>query len=177
MILIVGLGNFPPKYDKTRHNFGFMAVDFLVKKFGFSAWKEEKKFFSLVATGEILGEKAVVIKPQTFMNVSGKAVLAVKQFYKIPTDRVWVFSDDLDLSFGETRFREKGSAGGQKGLADIVRVMGTSHFSRVKFGISNDKRGVIPTENFVLSKFTKEELEVLPALLEEGVSKFLAHIK
>lgn len=177
MILITGLGNFPEKYKKTRHNFGFLAVEHLAQKFGFSEFKVEKKFFGDIATGQINNEKVILLKPNTLMNLSGKAVLAVKNFYKIPINKVWVFSDDLDLEFEQTRFREKGSSGGQRGIADIINLLGVSNFPRIKFGITNDKKDIMPTENFVLSKFSEEEWKKIPQICEEGVRKFLAHFK
>ncbi len=155
MLLVIGLGNYPPEYKKTRHNFGFMAVDELAKTLDLPDWRLEKKFFSQITTGEIKGQKIILAKPQTFMNLSGKAVLAIKNFYKIPLEACFIFSDDLDLQFGETRFREKGSGGGQKGLSDIIRVLGSQNFPRIKFGMDNEMKTRMPTEDFVLSKFSK----------------------
>lgn len=172
MLLIIGLGNHPPEFKRTRHNFGFMAIDSLAHELGFPPWKDEKKFFSQITSGEIKGEKAILCKPQTFMNLSGKAALAIKNFYKIPIEKCIVFSDDLDLPFGETRFRQKGSGGGQKGLADIIRVFGSQDFARIKFGINNERRAQMKTEDFVLSRFSKDELKQVPAILDEGLEKF-----
>ncbi len=176
MILTTGLGNFPEKYKKTRHNFGFLAVEHLANKFKFSEFKFEKKFFGEISTGQINNEKVILLKPKTFMNLSGKAVLAVKNFYKISTSNTWIFSDDLDLDFGQTRFREKGSSGGQRGIANIINVLGVSDFPRVKFGILNDKKNLMPTENFVLSKFSEEEWKKIPQICEKGINKFLEKI-
>lgn len=173
MKLIVGLGNFGKKYEKTRHNLGFMAVDVLA---GFPAWKFEKKFFGQVATGEVAGEKTIFLKPETYMNLSGKSVLAVAQFYKIPAKKVIIFSDDLDLPFGKFRWREKGSAGGHNGLKSIISVLGTQEFPRMKFGISNEMRAKMPTENFVLTKFSTEELKKIPQIITDGLVEFLTKI-
>ncbi len=172
MLIIIGLGNFPPEYKLTRHNFGFMAIDLLAKNLNFPEWKTEKKFFSKISMGELKGQKAILVKPQTLMNLSGKAVLAIKNFYKIPTSNCFVFSDDLDLPFGETRFREKGSGGGQKGLANIIHLLKSQEFPRIKFGISSEQRKKMSTEDFVLSKFSKEEQKQLPDILANGLEKF-----
>jgi PTH1 family peptidyl-tRNA hydrolase len=174
MKLIVGLGNYGKEYEKTRHNFGFMAVENLA---GFSSWKFEKKFFGQVATGEVAGEKTIFLKPETYMNLSGKSVLAVAQFYKIPAKKVIVFSDDLDLPFGKFRWREKGGAGGHNGLKDIISVLNTQEFPRLKFGISNEMRAQMPTENFVLTKFSAEELAEISQIIETGIAEFLSKIK
>jgi len=170
MKLIVGLGNYGKKYEKTRHNLGFMAVENLAKNLN---WRFEKKFFGQVATGEVAGEKTIFLKPETYMNLSGKSVLALVQFYKIPAKKVIVFSDDLDLPFGKFRWREKGSAGGHDGLKSIISVLGTQEFPRMKFGISNEMHGKMPTENFVLIKFSAEELKKIPQIIAEGLAEIL----
>ncbi len=172
MLIVIGLGNYPSEYKLTRHNLGFMAIDLLAENLNFPKWKLKKKFFAEITTGEIKNQKVILIKPQTLMNLSGKSVLAVKNFYKIMPENCFVFSDDLDLPFGETRFREKSSDGGQKGLADIIRVLGSSNFPRIKFGISNNMRNKMPTENFVLSKLSEDERKELPNILTDGLKKF-----
>ena len=174
MKLIVGLGNFGEKYAKTRHNLGFMAVDFLAKN---STWSFDKKFFGQVATGEVDGEKTIFLKPETYMNLSGKSVLAVAQFYKIPAKKIYIFSDDLDLSFGVSRWRAKGGAGGHNGLKSIISVLGTEEFPRMKFGISNEMRAKMPTENFVLTRFSAEELSEIKVIIAKGIDEFLIKIK
>lgn len=173
MKLIVGLGNYGQKYEGTRHNFGFIAINSLV---GNLPWRYEKKFFGHIATGEFCGEKAVFLKPETYMNISGKSVLAVAQFYKIPAKKIYILSDDLDLEFGVTRFKTKGGAGGHNGLKSIISVLGTQEFPRLKFGIHNELRAKMPTENFVLMSFSAEEQKVLPKIIEKGVSEFLSKI-
>ncbi len=173
MRLIVGLGNHPPKYRNTRHNFGFMAVEALAEKFNFSEWKLEKKFHAVVSYGQIDGEKIILCKPQTFMNVSGQAVGSIQRFYKIPIEDLFIISDDLDQDFGSHRFRERGTSGGQKGLEHIIEVLGTDQFARLKFGISNENRSYFRTEDFVLSQFTPEEREQIPKIIEEGCKKLL----
>lgn len=177
MKCIIGLGNYPEKYAKTRHNIGFMAVDLLAKKFAFPTFRFEKKHVGQVTEGEILGEKVILCKPETYMNLSGKSVAAILQFYKITPKDCFVFQDDLDMDFGRTRFRAKGSAGGHNGIASIIQSIGTQEFSRIKFGITNGERALIPTEQFVLMPFNTEEWKVLPEILEKGVALFLEKIK
>jgi len=176
MKLIIGLGNFPEKYKNTRHNFGFLAIDFLAKKEFFSAWKLEKKFLALCAYGQIRNEKVILCKPQTYMNLSGDSVQKIVQFYKISPEDIFILSDDLDQEFGKTKLRLNGSAGGQKGIKDILKKLGTQEIKRVKFGITNDFRTRYKTEDFVLSKFTKQEQEEIPEILKEGIEKLLRKI-
>jgi PTH1 family peptidyl-tRNA hydrolase len=173
MLLIVGLGNYPSEYEKTRHNIGFMAVEKLVAQKTFAPWKLEKKFFGKITTGEIKGEKAIFCKPETFMNLSGKSVSALATFYKIPPEKIWILYDDVDTNFGEIRYREKGSSGGHNGIKSLISSLGTDIFPRIKFGIKNELFEKIPTEAFVLQKFSKEELSQLPEIMEKGIEKFL----
>ncbi len=174
MLLIIGLGNYPAKYKDTRHNFGFLAIEALVKKFGFSDWRFERKFFAELSIGEIKGQKVIACKPQTLMNLSGKSVQALTNFYKIPAENCIILSDDLDLPFGISRFREKGSAGGQKGLKDVLNVLGTLDVRRVKFGIDAPHRSQMPTDKFVLSKFLPEEKAKIPQITKAGIEKLLS---
>jgi PTH1 family peptidyl-tRNA hydrolase len=176
MICVVGLGNYPEKYLKTRHNFGFLAIDYLVKTENFSEFKFDKKFFGEVCVGNINDKRIICLKPHTYMNLSGKSVLAIKNFYKLNSSDFFIFSDDLDLDFGVTRFRKKGSAGGQNGIKDIISVLGTPEIPRVKFGINSAMRTQMLTENFVLSKFTPEETAKIPEILKTGIQKFKENI-
>ena len=176
MLLIVGLGNYTPQYAQTRHNFGFLAVDQMAQKFHFSEWKEDKKFFGAIATGQIKSQKVILLKPHTFMNLSGKSVLALKNYYKLDTSHIFLLSDDVDQEFGSCRFREKGSDGGQRGLRDIFNRLGSNDIKRIKFGIKNEFKAHTATEDFVLSRFTKEEYEQLPAIIETGTQKLLENI-
>ncbi len=175
MKCIVGLGNYPEKYQDTRHNFGFLVIDFLAKKFEFPEFKTEKKFWGSVSVGSINNEKTFLLKPETFMNESGKAVAALLSFYKITAKDIFVLHDDLDLDFGKIRFKEKGSTGGNNGIKSIITSLGTNEFSRIKFGISNEKRKIIPADNFVLQKFSDEEQTKIPEILEQGLARLLSH--
>ena len=154
MKLVVGLGNPGRKYEGTRHNVGYMILAGLARKFGLPPLKD--KFRAEVMEAELGGQKALLMTPLTFMNLSGLSVVEAKNFYKIPEQDLLVICDDLNLPLGKLRIRVKGASGGQKGLEDIIRRLGTEDFPRLRVGIGN------PPENwdwadFVLSKFTKDE--------------------
>ena len=131
--LIVFLGNPGPKYECTRHNAGFMAGDALAKKLGVSI--NRLRFKALTAAAEINGEKVLLMKPQTFMNLSGEAVGQAARFYKIPPERVLVVSDEISLPLGKLRVRPKGSAGGHNGLKSIIASLGSDAFPRIRIGV------------------------------------------
>ncbi len=177
MKCIVGLGNFPEKYHGTRHNFGFLAANFVAKKFGFPEFQFDKKFFGSVSQGEIAGEKVFLLKPETFMNESGKAVAALLCFYKMSAEDLYILQDDLDLEFEKIRFRKGGSAGGNNGIRSIIACLGTEEFARIKFGISNEMREIMPADKFVLQKFSKEESAKIPELLKQGIERLLSHFQ
>ncbi len=158
MKCIVGLGNPGKEYQKTRHNAGFLAIDFLRNELNFPEF-EASKHFGVVSEGMIQGERIFLLKPATYMNVSGKSVGSLLAFYKIPPENLLVLSDDLDQDFGKIRFREKGSSGGQNGIKSIIETLGTETFSRIKIGIGRDNR--FEVSDWVLSAFTKQELEEL----------------
>lgn len=171
MKLIIGLGNHPPQYHDTRHNFGWLAVDYLAKTYDFPAWKLEKRYAAETSYGQIGRHKVILCKPHTYMNRSGQSVQALRHFYRIAADDIFVISDDLDQLFGQHKFKQKGSDGGQKGLRDIITALGSSDFARLKFGISNEFRDRYETSDFVTGKFTAEEREQLPNILAEGCEK------
>ncbi len=173
MKLIVGLGNYDKKYENTRHNAGFMAVELLAEKFSFPEFKIEKKFFGEVSCGQINNEKVLLLKPTTWMNNSGKAVVAISNFYKIEPQNIVILFDDVDLEFGIIRFRETGSSGGHNGIKSIIAGLGSQSFPRIKIGIGNELKTKIPTEDFVLQKFTAEEKKKLPEILKQAIDKFL----
>lgn len=151
MKLIVGLGNPGKKYEKTRHNIGFVILNELAK-YEKVKFAKNSKF-----KGEItrIHDDIILLKPITFMNLSGEAVLRVKQFYNIKDEDVLIVYDDLDLTCGKIRFKQKGSSGGHKGIKSIIQCLNTEDFHRLKIGIEKDE--VIPVVNYVLGKFTKEQ--------------------
>lgn len=162
MKLIVGLGNFEDKYLFTRHNAGFMAVDFFVQANN-QSFKQEKKLKSMIAKfGDI-----VVIKPLTYMNLSGEAVRAVMDFYKIDVKDILIIYDDISLDLGKVRFRASGSDGGHNGIKSIIQHIGTKDFDRLKIGIGPQPN--IPSETFVLQNFTKDELDKLKEILKQSI--------
>ena len=168
MKLIVGLGNPEEKYNFTRHNFGFLALDFYAKVHNLT-WEPHPKFGAIyLKHGDYL-----LIKPQTYYNDSGTAVRAFADFYKIPLSDILVICDDFDLPFGVTRYREKGSAGGNNGLKSIIANLGSQDFPRLRLGTGNDEiRAKLGDINFVLSKFTSEEKEQLGNILKTAILKF-----
>ncbi|MBV7391751.1 aminoacyl-tRNA hydrolase [Enterococcus alishanensis] len=157
MKMIVGLGNPGRKYENTKHNVGFMVVDELAKSHG--ATFKKNTFEAEVADFFINGEKILLVKPQTFMNESGRAVGPLMTYFGVYPEELVVVSDDLDLALGKLRLRQKGSAGGHNGLKSIISHLGTSVFDRVKIGIgrSNNKTVV----NHVLSSFNNEETAII----------------
>lgn len=140
MIIIAGLGNPGSKYDHTRHNCGFEVIDILSERFHIDV--DSRKFKSLVGNGAIGGQKVLLMKPQTFMNLSGEAVKEAVSFYKIdPASQLIVLYDDISLDPGLIRVRARGSAGGHNGMKNIIQMLGTDHFLRVKIGTGHKPEG------------------------------------
>jgi len=156
MHLIVGLGNIGREYEKTRHNFGFLLLDQIIEDYGFSA--QSKNFKSEIFTGEIDGNKVVSIKPQTFMNRSGIAVSQIASFYKIETKNIIVLHDDLDLELGRVKVKVGGGNGGHNGLKSIDEMVGKNYL-RVRLGIGRPQNAEFATSDFVLGKFSLEEMQ------------------
>ncbi|MFU2163404.1 aminoacyl-tRNA hydrolase [Streptococcus pluranimalium] len=163
--LIVGLGNPGSKYDNTRHNVGFMAVDTIVKELDLT-FTEDKTFKAYVTSGFIEGEKVYLIKPTTFMNNSGIAVKALLTYYNIAIEDLMVIYDDLDMAVGKIRFRQKGSAGGHNGIKSIIAHIGTQEFDRIKIGIGRPQNGMTVI-NHVLGKFSSEEMITIDNTLDK----------
>ena len=158
MKLIIGLGNPGNNYENTRHNMGWMAVDSFAKKNNVEMHLEPK-FQGIMGTIVINNEKSILLKPVTYMNLSGESVIKVMNFYKIDSKDILVISDDLDSPLGRIRLRAKGSAGGHNGHKNIIQHIGTEDYKRLKLGI--DRSDIIPVIDWVLKKFTKEELKSL----------------
>ncbi len=156
MKLIVGLGNPGVKYNKTRHNCGFEAIDILANKLGIEI--NQNKFKSLIAITKVNGEQVILMKPQTYMNLSGEAVLQAVNFYKIKTEDIIILHDDLDLPIGNIRIRMSGSAGGQKGMKNIIDLLHTQDIARIRIGI--DKNPNIPVVDYVLGKLDKDKQDL-----------------
>lgn len=167
MKIIVGLGNPGSEYERTRHNTGFMVVDRLAQKYNIEVKKEKSK--ALFGTGEINGEKVIIVKPQTFMNLSGEAVRGIMDFYKESIENLLIIFDDIDLELGNIRIKERGSAGTHNGMKSIVQNLGTVDFKRVKVGIGKPKPN-IDLVNHVLGKFSDEEFKILNGSIDKAVN-------
>ncbi|WP_119678043.1 aminoacyl-tRNA hydrolase [Indioceanicola profundi] len=168
MMLVVGLGNPGPEYERHRHNVGFMAVDDVHRRFGFSPWR--RRFQGLSAEGTVGGEKILALKPQTFMNLSGQAVGEAMRFYKMIPDQVVVFHDELDLPAGRIRVKRGGGHGGHNGLRSIDDHIGKDYW-RVRVGIGHpgSKEKV---HGWVLSNFAKSDEAWLEPLLDAMTREF-----
>ena len=167
MYLIAGLGNPGREYRESRHNFGFMVIDRLAERLGVHFEKEQQK--ALVVTAPYEGRKLLLAKPITYMNVSGRAVVPLMRYYKIPQERLFVIHDDMDLPFGMLRVRPNGSNGGQKGMGSIITQLGSQEFCRLRCGIGHPP-GQMEVVDFVLNKFSKEDSELLPLVLDKAAS-------
>lgn len=153
MKLIIGLGNPGKEYEHTRHNAGFCVIDAIAKEYNVNV--NTKKFKALIDTTMVQGEKVMLMKPQTYMNLSGEAILQAMNFYQLEPKDILVIYDDMALPVGKIRLREKGSAGGQNGMKNIIQLLHTQEFSRIRIGIGKNEH--IPTVDYVLGKIGKEE--------------------
>ncbi|MBP3447993.1 MAG: aminoacyl-tRNA hydrolase [Clostridia bacterium] len=165
MHIIVGLGNPGKQYEFTRHNAGYLCLDYLAAKYDIKVNKI--KFKSLVGEGSIKGEKVVLLKPTTFMNLSGEAVCEAVRFYKADWENVIVVYDDISLPLGALRIREKGSAGGHNGMKNIIYLSGTDTFPRIRLGV--DSNGERDLADYVLGKFSNEDLKTFSSAVEDAV--------
>ena len=158
MKVIVGLGNPGKNYDMTRHNVGFMVIDKIAEAYDIRV--DRLKFKALVGEGRIQGEKVLLMKPQTYMNLSGESVQELLSFYKVKKEDLIVIFDDISLKLGSTRIRLKGSAGGHNGIKSLIAHLGSDEFQRIKVGIGEKPDGWDLTD-YVLSRFTKDEKNAL----------------
>ncbi|MCF7836496.1 aminoacyl-tRNA hydrolase [Candidatus Gracilibacteria bacterium] len=171
MKLILGLGNPAEKYASTRHNFGFRALDAFAEQFEFPNFKFDKKFKAEISEKKIGDDKIILVKPQTFMNLSGESATQLLSFYKPHLHDFLTIYDDVDLPFGSLRFREGGSSGGHNGVKSLIQHFGTENFARLKLGTSSELLTVMPTEEFVLGKFSSDEEKAIPAILAKAVAE------
>ncbi len=183
--LLVGLGNPGKDYEATRHNAGFLALDALVNSDALKSarFANKKDLFSEVATVAVEGMTIILAKPQTFMNMSGKAVAALKKFYDLEDKDIWVIHDDLDIPLGKAQIRFGGGTAGQHGLESIIEHIKTADFGRVRVGIRghelrayHEQKG-IDTNAFVMGKLTAHELKLFKAVFSEIVARMLPTIK
>jgi PTH1 family peptidyl-tRNA hydrolase len=166
-VLLIGLGNPGPAYDRTRHNIGFACIDSFVKtNTDMGGWIDKKDLKCLFSSGQLGQTRVIAIKPTTFMNLSGEAVQAVTNFYKIPLDQTLAVYDELDIEFGHIRTRVGGSSAGHNGVKSVISAVGED-FGRVRVGIGPKHPEQMDTADFVLQKFSTEQQTEMSALLRE----------
>lgn len=165
-MLITGLGNPGPEYAETRHNVGFMVINRLSRRWDIQI--DKRKFNGRIGSGRFDDQKVILQKPATFMNRSGLAVREAMDFYKLTNEDLLIIYDDLDLPTGQLRIRTKGSAGGHKGLTDVINHIGSNEIARIRIGIdSPGPKG--DTVDYVLSRFSKEEQPIIEKAIEKAV--------
>ena len=178
MYVIAGLGNPGKKYENTRHNMGFITIDQLAEKHNIKV--DKLKFKALVGEGRIAGQKVMLVKPQTYMNLSGESIREVMNFYKLEPENLIVIYDDIDIEAGTLRIRKFGSAGTHNGMKSVVYQLQSDRFPRIRLGIGSQKKGDLV--NFVIGGFSKEEVPVLEdavnhavlateCIIEDGIDK------
>ena len=173
MYLIVGLGNPEPEYSDTRHNMGFDVINNLSKKTGIEVTKN--KFDALYGTGTIENEKVLLLKPQTYMNLSGRSIRECKNFFKIENDKIIVIYDDIDIEPGTIKIRKKGSAGSHNGMKSVINEIGTIEFPRIRVGTGQPQKEELV--NYVLKKLSKDEKNVLAEGIEAASRSIIEIIK
>lgn len=173
MKIIVGLGNPGEKYAKTRHNIGFMILDRLSERLGI-AFKTETKFLADIAKTTVSGETIYLIKPLTYMNLSGDSIMKFLSYYQANTEDILVIVDDIHLPFGKMRLRELGGHGGHNGIRDIILKTKSEQFKRIRIGVGLDDN--MPLDHFVLSSFSKKEFELLEDTIEKAMQAVLSFI-
>ncbi len=166
MYLIIGLGNPGSKYEPTRHNVGFVTLDFLSNRHNIKITKLKHK--ALIGEGEISGEKVVLMKPQTFMNLSGESVLDIVNWHKIEPDKIIVIYDDVDIAVGKVRIRPSGSAGSHNGMKSIIHLLKNQNFTRIRIGIGKQP-DYMDLGDYVLSRFAADEIEPMEAAVRTAV--------
>jgi len=163
----MGLGNPGKKYENTRHNVGFDVIDKLADRMSISIDKIKHK--ALIGEGRIDSEKVILVKPQTYMNLSGETAVSISQFYKIDLDNFIVVYDDIDLDIGKLRIRKKGSAGSHNGMKSIIKCLGSQEFPRVRVGVSRPEPGR-DLADFVLSRVSKEKQADMDSAIDRAAS-------
>ncbi|KKU55120.1 MAG: Peptidyl-tRNA hydrolase [Candidatus Moranbacteria bacterium GW2011_GWE2_47_10] len=174
MKLIVGLGNPGEKYAKTRHNAGSLLLDEIQKHFGFDEFKSEKKFDAEISEGLLKGEKTLLVKPLTFMNLSGKSVRAIMDFYKLSVADITVAHDDLDIEIGKWKISDDSRAAGHNGVQSLIDHLGTQAFKRIRLGVEKEGGRTERSEpgiDFVLKDFSKEEAGKISSVLKEIIKE------
>ena len=169
MKLIVGLGNPGSEYLNSRHNLGFMALDFLSAHYQFEQWKS--KFDGSFCSKLFGSEKIILVKPQTYMNLSGFCVVKFKQFFKVSEDDIFIIYDDIDLGFGDKKLKQGGGDAGHKGVRSISQHLGTKNFNRIRMGVGRPREKE-DVSSFVLSNFSKTEIDRVQILIKDLCEDF-----
>lgn len=167
MYIIAGLGNPGKEYEGTRHNAGFMTIDALAERYNIEV--REKAHKALIGKGIIEGQRVLLLKPQTYMNLSGESIRSVMDFYKEDPENFFVIFDDVSLEPGQLRIRKKGSAGGHNGIKSIIAHLGTQEFARIKVGVG-EKPSQMDLADYVLGHFSKGEKEVMEQAYKDGAA-------
>lgn len=174
LFIVVGLGNPGRTYDNTRHNVGFDTIDFLSEKYGIKVSKSKHK--ALIGDGAVEGVRTLLVKPQTFMNLSGESVREIMEWYKVPAGNVILVYDDIDLSFGKIRVRAKGSSGSHNGMKSVIYQIQTDDFPRVRIGIGKPTVGWALVD-YVLGKFPEEDRKLINESVENAADAVSTIIK
>jgi peptidyl-tRNA hydrolase, PTH1 family len=172
--LIIGLGNPGREYRDTRHNMGFMLIDSLIIRLNARGMRLQAK--AIVTTATYEERKLILAKPQTYMNLSGQSIQGLIHFYKLPVENMLVAYDDLDIPFGTIRLRPGGGAGGQKGFASTIEKLGTKDIARLRLGIGRPPGRMDPSA-YVLQNFSREEMKVLPEIIDRATDAVLEFVK
>lgn len=171
MYIIAGLGNPGKEYEGTRHNVGFKTIDALADRYNIDV--KEKAHRAYIGKGMIEGQKVILVKPQTYMNLSGESIRSVMDFYKVELEHFFVIFDDISLEPGQLRIRKKGSAGGHNGIKNIIAHLGTQEFARIKVGVGA-KPERMDLADYVLSRFSKGETEVMEQAYRDAAAAAVA---
>lgn len=163
MYIIVGIGNPGKKYESTRHNIGFIAIDYMASLFDIKVNKIKHK--ALIGEGKIEGERVMLVKPQTFVNLSGESIREIADYYKVPSQNIIVIYDDVSLEAGSVRIRKKGSDGGHNGIKSIIYQLNSDAFPRIKLGVGSKPLGY-DLKDWVLAKFTDADIKIMSKSVE-----------
>ncbi len=181
MIVLVGLGNPGAEYERTRHNAGFLCLEYLQTSWQFPRFHADKHFQAEISRGQLLEEDILLVKPQTFMNLSGQSVLAIKQFYKLSPEQFWIVYDEMDLPLGKLRIRKEGSSAGHNGIKSIMAALGAEHFYRFRIGIRPEHyQAGEERQTSVLGRFSSADEELLYKVFDEvkvGIEKELRALR
>jgi len=172
MLLIAGLGNPGIRYKRTWHNLGFITLDTIYKrhKGTVSKFSDSKKFYAEISEGEIFGKKVLLAKPKTYMNLSGKSIQAIKNFYSLPTENIYIIHDELDLDLGRVKISEGSAEAGHNGVRSITQSLGSKNFLRIRLGIRTDVLDKIKPEKYVLMKVGLKNVKSVSDVVEKACS-------